>query len=123
MNTNQNSIIFMKSKHAIKRFQQRGITDWAILEVLKYGESIHKQGLVFRYIPKRDVERFYSPDQANDLNNVVLIQGQDDVLVTGYKNLDAIRKIKIKSKRLLGKSKGSQSKTRITPSTFHSQAA
>jgi hypothetical protein len=113
----------IKSNHADKRFQQRGITDWAVAEVLKFGESIHKQGFVFKYMPKREIERYYLPNQAKALYNLVLLQSADEVIITGYKHPDAIRKIKLKSKRLFRKKPSNHPEYSISQTVLKIQAA
>jgi hypothetical protein len=54
-------------------------------------------------MPKREIDRYYLPNQAKALYNLVLLLGEDEVIITGYKHPDAIRKIKLKSKRLFRK--------------------
>jgi hypothetical protein len=113
----------IKSHHAEIRFQQRGIIDWAVAEVLKYGESIHKQGCIFKYMPKREIDRYYLPNQAKALYNLVLLQSAEEVIITGYKHPDAIRKIKLKSKRLFRKEHSKRSAFSTLPSPSFFQAA
>lgn len=93
------------SEHAEKRSQQRGVSQWAIGEVITYGNKIHKQGMIFHYLPKRAVEKHYKHSKHNEFKDLVVLTCAEGVVVTVYKNADCIHKIKCKPKRLSCKGK------------------
>lgn len=85
--------------HSTTRASQRGITDKAINLLLKYGSVIRKQGLLFHYITKQEL-KYIAPKYRNKLKNLVAIMAKDRTIITCYKNENAIKKIKRKSKFL-----------------------
>lgn len=93
------------SNHAAKRLSQRGIEPAVIAEIIKYGTRIHKQGFVFHFMPKADIQMYYHKDDRIRFENVIVLTGQDGCVVTTYRNPDAVGEIKRKPKRLSQKPK------------------
>jgi L-fucose isomerase-like protein len=93
------------SNHAAKRVSQRGIEPAVIAEIIKYGTRIHKQGKVFHYICKADIQLYYHKDDRKRFESVIVLTGQDGRVVTTYRNPDAVSEIKRKPKRLSQKPK------------------
>jgi len=94
------------SSHAHKRISQRGISARHIDLVLQYGTCIYKQGLVFYYIQKADLMKKVLAVEQHAVRNLIVVEsdGDEGVVVTAYKNLDAVKKIRKKTKYMLGKS-------------------
>ncbi len=93
------------SNHAAKRVCQRGIEPDVIAEILNYGTRIHKQGLVFHFLSKADIQRYYQKDDRKRFESVIVLTGRDGCVVTAYRNPHAVGDIKRKSKRLAIKPK------------------
>lgn len=89
------------SVHSLKRAAQRGIRNPWINTVVREGKVVFKQGLRFFYMTKKEL-RFLEPAMQERLKNLVVVMaGDDNTIITCYKNSDAISHIKRKSKRLL----------------------
>ena len=87
--------------HSIRRSSQRGINEDDIKQITRYGRVIRKQGLRFFYMTGSEL-RFMPLGAQDKLKNLVIVMaGSEDVVITAYKNKDAIRNIKRKSKRLI----------------------
>lgn len=86
--------------HFETRISQRAITEWAITQIEKFGDCIHRQGKVFRYMNRRDVERYYGLDERDELLNVIVLTAEDGKRITAYRNPAAVGNIKRKPKRL-----------------------
>lgn len=93
------------SNHAAKRVSQRGIESAVVAEIIKYGTRIHKQGFVFHFMPKADIQMYYHKDDRKRFESVIVLTSQDGCVVTTYRNPDAVGEIKRKSKRLLQRPK------------------
>ena len=91
--------------HAEQRLQERSISEWAIEQVVQYGECIHKQKMRFCYMTKKEIGRYYNPAQGSELKDLIVLMGADSVVITAYRNPDAVHTIKCKGKRLAKESK------------------
>ena len=94
--------------HAEQRLQERSISEWAIEQVVQYGECIHKQKMRFCYMTKKEIGRFYNPEQGSELKDLIVLMGAESVVITAYRNPDAVHTIKCKGKRLAKESKYKQ---------------
>ena len=95
-----NTMEITTTYHAEQRMQQRAISEWAIAQVVQFGERIHKQKMRFCYLTKKEIGRYYNPDQAKELQDIIVLMGQDSAIITAYRNPDAVHTIKCKGKRL-----------------------
>jgi hypothetical protein len=92
--------IFIHSEHSRSRAAQRGIRNPWIEKVIIEGQLIYKQGLKFHFMTEKEL-RFQAPSMQDKLKNLVVVMaGDDNTVITCYKNGDAIGNIKRKSKRL-----------------------
>ena len=55
--------IYGLSWHAEIRCQQRGIKNWAVEQILLYGEQIYKQGRTFRFIKRKNNDKRNTPSE------------------------------------------------------------
>jgi len=94
------NFIFGYTSHSEIRCQQRGIKNWAVEQILKHGERIYKQGRVFRFMKKKDIEKRYTPEQQKQLKNLMILVSDCNYVITAYRNDEAVSKVKRKSKRL-----------------------
>ena len=87
--------------HSTRRASQRGIKKDHIDLVMQHGKVIRKQGLRFFIMTQNELK--YFPLHIQDVlkNVVVVLAGNENVVITTYKNKDAVRNIKRKSKRLI----------------------
>ena len=87
--------------HSTRRASQRGIKKDHIDLVMQHGKVIRKQGLRFFIMTQNELK--YFPLHIQDVlkNMVVVLAGDENVVLTTYKNKDAVRNIKRKSKRLI----------------------
>jgi hypothetical protein len=95
-----NTMEITTTYHAEQRIQQRAISEWAIAQVVQFGERIYKQKMRFCYMPKKEIGRYYNPDQAKELQDIIVLMSQDSAVITAYRNPDAVHTIKCKGKRL-----------------------
>jgi hypothetical protein len=99
--------------HAQNRCQQRAISAWDVDQVLNFGNAIYKQGIRFMFIPKKDIRTFYQPDRQSSLEDLMILVGPDGAIITAYRNNDAVKNVKHKSKRLCKEPKSKTHNTRI----------
>ena len=88
------------SQHASQRAQQRAIDPLIIEEIIRYGERIYKQGIIFHFMPKTCVKQFYHWTDQRQIEDAVVITAHDGTIITAYRNEHAIPSIKRKPKRL-----------------------
>ena len=87
--------------HAKKRAGQRGTALSLVAHVLEVQRCIHRQGYRFYYLTEKDL-RYHPPALQDRLRNlVVVMDAWKDVVVTLYKNRQALTRIKKKPKRLI----------------------
>ena len=89
------------TSHSTVRASQRGIKEFQIRMVTKFGRVIRKQGLRFFYMTHYELKFFPLQTRETLQNLVVVMAGDENMVITTYKNKDAIRHIKRKSKRLI----------------------
>ncbi len=92
---------FSYTNHAHLRSSQRGITSEEIQSIIETGTCIRKQGLRFYYGGNRIADKLHEnglPDSTSKL--VVVMDGEEHVVITCYKNDKGIRHIRKKGKRL-----------------------
>jgi hypothetical protein len=99
--------------HAQNRCQQRAISAWDVDQVLNFGNAIYKQGMRFMFIPKKDIRTFYHPDRQSSLEDLIILVAGDGAIITAYRNNDAVKKVKRKSKRLCKEAKSKTHNLRI----------
>lgn len=92
------------TRHAQTRLAQRGIRKQHIDLVLKYGQAINRQGFLFYYIPKHILAEQILPSELKYVRNLVVVVsgGASHLVITAYKNEQAVRNIKKKSKHMIG---------------------
>ena len=87
------------SCHAMERVAKRNLSVAEIDYALKYGQRIHRTGIVFYFLGERDIPK---DDRRNSnivrLVGLTLLVSQDRELITVYRNRDGLRAIKRKSK-------------------------
>ena len=109
--------------HAQTRCQQRAISTWDVDQVLNFGDAIYKQGMRFMFIPKKDIRNFYQPDKHSSLENLMILVGTDGAVITAYRNNDAVKNVKRKSKRLCKDSKSKTHNLKIAKQYAHASYA
>ncbi len=117
-----NAMEIITTYHAEQRFQQRAISEWAIAQIVQYGECIHKQKMRFCYLTKKEIGRYYNPNQAKELQDIIVLMGQDSAVITAYRNPDAVHTIKCKGKRLAKEPKYKLRNKYIAESNRHRQS-
>lgn len=88
--------------HSLKRMNMRRISKEYIDLCIKYGEKIHRTGITFYIILKKNIEKIKLPQ---DLEGLCVLVGADNTLITVYKNRNAISDIKKLNKQNLKKFK------------------
>lgn len=86
--------------HAKNRMQQRAITSYAIEQISQFGQIIYKQGLKFKYLPKKTIKLFYPPHLQQELQDVMILVANDGTVITTYRNENAVKHVQKKCKRL-----------------------
>jgi hypothetical protein len=95
-----NTLEITPTNHAVQRFQQRSISEWAIGQLVQFGDCIYKQGMRFYYMRIREIERFYTPEEGKELKDLVVLMTNDMIIITAYRNPNGVHAIKRKGKRL-----------------------
>ena len=91
---------FELTHHARMRMSQRGISLRVVRTILSEGRPLRKQGLRFFFLT-RDQLRFHDVRMQEHLKNVMVVaSGREDVVITVYRNRQAIGRVKRKNKRL-----------------------
>jgi hypothetical protein len=88
------------SKHARRRGAQSNLSDRDLDLVRRYGVLEHRTGVRFYFVGRREVERYrYVEPRLAKLHDVVMIVSSDDYFViTVYRNRNALKDIRRKSK-------------------------
>lgn len=91
------------TQHAQKRCAQRGIDPANLIYAIKYGKCIRRQGYQFFFLRSRDIPSGISPHKRGRIKNLVVITRTSlpDVVITAYRNPDALKYIKRKTQTLL----------------------
>ena len=91
------------SQHAVLRMAQRNISLDDLEYVLEHGERVHKTGVAFFILRKRDIPR--ADRKRSEImrleGTVVLISSMEDgkpEIITTYRNKGAIRTLRRKAK-------------------------
>jgi hypothetical protein len=109
--------------HAQNRCQQRAISAWDVDQVFHFGNAIYKQGMRFMFIPKKDIRTFYEPDSQSSLEDLMILVADDGAIITAYRNTDAVKDVKRKSKRLCKEAKSKKHNLRIANKYINSLIA
>lgn len=99
--------------HAQNRCQQRAISAWDVDQVLNFGNAIYKQGMRFMFIPKKEIRTFYNPENQTSLEDLMILVAADGAIITAYRNTDAVKNVKRKSKRLCKEAKSKKHNMKI----------
>lgn len=104
MNTFTSNPTIAITHHASIRFAQRGIAKRHVELVIRYGSFIRRQGFNFYYLDRSALVKFILPAEKVYVRHLIVVvsAGFDSVVVTAYKEEDAVRKIRKKSKHLIG---------------------
>ena len=69
-----------------------------ILDTVYYGELVRKQGLRFFIMTEKCLNYIQEKQYGDKLKNTVVILSSENVILTVYKNSEAIRNIRKKSR-------------------------
>ncbi len=89
--------------HSRIRAQQRAVNQQMIDDTIEHGEMIRKQGLRFFVVTKKSLYFLHDNQYCDHLKNTVVILNADNSIRTVYKNSNAMKTIKKKSKQLYKK--------------------
>ena len=90
------------SKHSLKRASQRSIRNESILNVLDFGISFHRQGLVFYTIKETALSLKLDHKMKEKIKNlIVVMNGNETQIITCYRAKNAIKHLRQKRKELL----------------------
>lgn len=84
------------SNHALLRLAQRNLSEVDLAFILRYGQEIHRTGASFYFLGYRNIPDEETRRQARLVGSTVVVN--DYGVVTVYRNKQALRKIKRKSK-------------------------
>ena len=83
--------------HAEVRMAQRGITEQDIETVMQYGHCLRRTGVTFYFMRRKDI-RLLSRSKQTLLHGLTAVISRNGTLMTVYKNVEALSKIKKKHK-------------------------
>lgn len=89
---------FQLCDHSLVRSKQRGIDIDSIAFAMTYGDLIQKQGRIFCVVKRNHIPKDYISKQAKYLNMVVILNKEQDTVITTYKSKDAMRVVNKKKK-------------------------
>ncbi|MCH8558912.1 MAG: DUF4258 domain-containing protein [Balneolia bacterium] len=89
--------------HAKTRVAQRGITTDQIRVAIDYGKLVHRQGLRFYFLRGKDVPPWVDPHTMGRIKHLMVVTAADSpgTIITAYKNVKGLNRVKRKSQRLL----------------------
>lgn len=93
---------FNLTYHATTRLAQRNLTTTDVAYVLRYGQRLHRDGVVFYFLGKRDLPAAASFGARRLEGTTVVVDPQTLTIITVYRNRKALRRIKRKHKRTRG---------------------
>ena len=89
------------TEHSKRRAKQRSIPMDLIQLAMLYSSTFFKQGRLFYVVKNSDLPESFDKRQKNELKNiVVIVSGENNKIITCYRNKNAMHNIKKKSKRL-----------------------
>lgn len=88
------------TRHGMQRASQRGLSEDELAFVLFFGRTIYRTGIKFVFLGQRDIPSRHRRTHGY-LAGATALVSSDGTVLTVYKNADAIRTIKKKSKRPL----------------------
>lgn len=91
------------TKHAKIRMAQRGISFQSVFKAIQKCSKIHRTGVVFVFVGKKEIEQFGFEENLNGLTIIFNKKKNLQEVKTVYKNRSAISSIKKKSKNDLRK--------------------
>ncbi|MFN3999685.1 DUF4258 domain-containing protein [Algoriphagus sp.] len=91
---------FRLSRHGSVRMEQRGIKADMVRLVLSQGQVIRKQGLRYYYVPKSFATNWERKEQEAVRDLIVITDKSGAQLITCYRNPQAVKAIKRKTKYL-----------------------
>lgn len=88
------------SRHARRRGAQSNLSDRDLDLVRRYGVLEHRTGVRFYFVGRREVKRYRDVEpRLAKLHDIVMIVASDDyVVITVYRNRNALKDIRHKSK-------------------------
>lgn len=93
---NKNNNTFDFSFHSQYRLNQRNIKKSDIQFALKNAKKIYKGNACFFFIRRKDLIKVQDQKQRDRLNGLVVVMSKDNVIITVYKNTNALSMIKRK---------------------------
>lgn len=98
MNTSPSKPELTLTTHAQKRMAQRGITAEMIFDTIEHGTCIRKQQIHYYIMRRKNLQNHFAPHYAEQLLNCVVVEGWTGDVLTVYKNPDAYRCIRKKTR-------------------------
>lgn len=88
------------SKHGKQRAAQSNLSGDDVELVRRYGVLEHRTGVRFYFVSRREVERYrvVAPRLAKLHDIVMIVSHDDEVVITVYRNSQALKQIRRKSK-------------------------
>lgn len=78
------------SEHASHRMCQRGLHDWQIELVLKYGRKIHSRRAVFHVVGRKEIQKYGAKiPELKELDGIQVVTDSGNLsILTVYRNHD-----------------------------------
>lgn len=92
-------MLYANTQHNRVSMNRRGITQDALDFVAVYGRVTYRTGVKFIFLGRRDIPRGYERSHGHLEGTTMIIASGHGVVVTSYRNREAIREIKRKRKR------------------------
>lgn len=90
------------TEHSLQRSKHRGISPDDISLAITYGDEMHKQGMTFYHMKRKNIPSYIEKETALKIQDIVVVMDRSaSTVITCYKSKNASQHLKRKQKYLL----------------------
>jgi hypothetical protein len=87
------------TRHSLERCAQRNVDPGSLAFIKRYGQKLHRTGIVFYFLGRRDIpEHQRIDDRYAKLEGATVLEALDGGTITVYRNRNGLKNIKKKRK-------------------------
>ena len=87
------------TRHSLERCAQRNVDPGTLAFIKRYGQKLHRTGIVFYFLGRRDIpEHQRTDDRYAKLEGATVLEALDGGIITVYRNRNGLKNIKKKRK-------------------------
>ncbi len=87
---------YVLTHHALERMAQRNLSLADIHFVIRYGQQLHRTGIIFYFLGYNDLAKDMRKQHARLEGTIVLMNPKSRKVITAYRDRNGLRKIKCK---------------------------